>query len=158
MDKKRAAGWKTLVLLQLLTLGPGGVIGWLTSRDTAFYQSLNKPGFAPPGWLFPVVWSLLYAAMALAMWLVLRSNAGNKRMLLSIYFVQLAVNLLWPVIFFLQQALGLAFVWLVLLAGLVLLMLIRFFRHSKTAGWLIVPYLLWIVFAGVLNFILAQMN
>ena len=112
---------------------------------------MTKPGFAPPGWVFPVVWTLLYAAMALAMWFVLRRGSRDRYLLLGLYVAQLAVNLLWPYLFFVQKALGLAFFWLVLLWMLAGIMLYQFFRESRIAGWLLVPYQLWVTFAGYLN-------
>ena len=114
--------------------------------------------FAPPGWLFPVAWSLLYATMAVAMWFVLRAQGRDRYILLGLYIAQLAVNLFWPFLFFVQQTLGLAFFWLLLLWILAAIMLYQFFRESPIAGWLLVPYQLWLTFAAVLNFCLARLN
>ncbi len=150
--------WKSLAALLGSTLGAGAVVGFLTQRDSAFYEGLNKPVFAPPGWLFPVAWTLLYAAMATAMWFVLKERGRDRFLLLGLYIAQLAVNLAWPFLFFMQQALGLAFFWLVLLWMLAAIMLYQFFRESKVAGWLLVPYQLWLTFAAVLNFCIAQFN
>lgn len=157
MEKKQPT-WRSLVALLLTTIGAGAIVGFLTQRDSSFYQELTKPAFAPPGWLFPVVWTLLYAAMATAMWFVLRAGKRDRLLLLGLYIAQLAVNLAWPVLFFVLQALGLAFFWLLLLWMLAGVMLWQFFLHSKVAGWLIVPYQVWITFAGVLNFSIAQLN
>lgn len=150
--------WKSLVVLIAATLGAGALVGFLTQRDSTFYESLNKPVFAPPGWVFPIAWTLLYAAMATAMWFVLRTNSKDRFILLGLYIAQLAVNLLWPYLFFVQQALGLSFFWLVLLWLLAAIMLRQFFRESAVAGWLLVPYQLWLTFAGVLNFFIARLN
>ncbi len=160
MEEKqvRQPTWKTLLILEAATLGAGGIVAFLTRDQDGFYDSLQKPAFAPPGWLFPVVWGLLYAAMALAMYLVLRKQGKDRFLLLGLYIAQLAVNLIWPFLFFVQQALGLSFFWLVLLLALVLIMMVQFFRQSAAAGWLISPYLAWVGFAGLLNFILARMN
>lgn len=157
-EKSTKPTWRTLVLVIALTMGLGALVGFLTQSDSHFYDELVKPAFAPPGWLFPVVWAILYAAMAVAMWLILRTGSRNRWVLLGLYCVQLAVNLIWPWLFFTQQALGMAFFWLILLWLLVLIMLYSFFRESKAAGWLIVPYQLWLTFAAVLNFSLARMN
>ncbi len=150
--------WKSLVALLVGTLGPSAIVGFLTQRDSAFYEGLTKPSFAPPGWLFPVVWTLLYAAMATAMWFVLRAQGRDRFLLLGLYVAQLAVNLVWPFLFFVQQSLGLAFFWLLLLWILAGIMLYRFFQESKVAGWLLVPYQLWLTFAAVLNFSIARLN
>jgi len=150
--------WRSLAALIIGTVGPGALVGFLTQQDSSFYEGLNKPVFAPPGWLFPVAWAVLYTAMATAMWFVLREKGRDRFILLGLYIVQLAVNLLWPWLFFVQKALGLAFFWLVLLWTMVLIMLYQFFRESRVAGWLILPYQLWLTFAAVLNFVLARLN
>lgn len=150
--------WKSLAVLIGATLGAGAIVGFLTQRDSAFYEGLNKPVFAPPGWLFPIAWTLLYAAMATAIWFVLRAQGRDRFILLGLYVAQLAVNLLWPYLFFVQQSLGLAFFWLLLLWLLAAIMLYQFFRESKVAGWLLVPYQLWLTFAAVLNFCIARLN
>ncbi len=157
-DVKKKASWRSLVALEAATLGAGGLVGFLTQRDSAFYEGLAKPVFAPPGWRFPVAWTLLYASMALSMWYVLISVGMDRFFLLGLYVAQLAVNLIWPFLFFMQQALGLAFFWLVLLWLLAGIMLYQFFRQSKAAGWLLVPYQLWLTFAAALNFAIASMN
>ncbi len=158
MTNTKRATWRSLLLLLVLTLGAGALVGFLTQRDSQFYDGLTKPPFAPPGWLFPVAWSLLYAAMATAMWFVLRAQGRDRYLLLGLYVGQLAVNLLWPYLLFTQQALGLAFFWLVLLWLLAAIMLVQFFKQSRVAGWLLVPYQLWLTFAAVLNFTLARLN
>lgn len=150
--------WKSLAVLIGATLGAGAIVGFLTQRDSAFYEGLNKPVFAPPGWLFPIAWTLLYAAMATAIWFVLRAQGRDRFILLGLYVAQLAVNLLWPYLFFVQQSLGLAFFWLLLLWLLAAIMLYQFFRESKVAGWLLIPYQLWLTFAAVLNFCIARLN
>lgn len=150
--------WKSLVALLCGTLGAGAIVGFLTQRDSAFYEGLAKPAFAPPGWLFPVAWTLLYAAMATSMWFVLRAQGRDRFILLGLYVAQLAVNLVWPFLFFVQQSLGLAFFWLLLLWILAGIMLYRFFRESQVAGWLLVPYQLWLTFAAALNFCIARLN
>lgn len=151
-------GWRCLTALLLMTLGGGGLVAFLIRDQMDFYDTLSKPVFAPPGWVFPVVWTLLYITMAVAVWLGLRTDLPARRKALALYMAQLAVNLLWPVIFFLLQALGLAFVWLVLLWALAAILTVWLFQLSKPAGWLMVPYLAWITFAGVLNFCIARMN
>ena len=124
----------------------------------AYSQTILQPPLSPPGWLFPLAWTLLYAAMATAMWFVLRTQGRDRFILLGLYIAQLAVNLLWPYLFFVQHALGLAFFWLLLLWMLAAIMLYQFFRESMVAGWLLVPYQLWLTFAAVLNFSLARLN
>ena len=114
------------------------------------FEMVEKPPLSPPGWLFPVVWTALYLMMGLASYLVAASGqpAGDA---LNIYGIQLAVNFLWPILFFNFRLFGLSLVWLVLLWVLVLVTLLRFWRISPAAGWLMVPYLLWVTFAAYLN-------
>jgi len=158
METPKKLTWRSLAALIVGTVGLGALVGFLTQRDSSFYDELVKPPFAPPGWLFPVAWAILYVSMAVAMWFVLRAGGRDRFILLGLYTVHLVVNLLWPWIFFTQQALGLAFFWLVLLWALAAIMLYQFFRESRVAGWLLVPYQLWLTFAAVLNFVLAQLN
>lgn len=155
---KSVPGYPSLVLLEAVTLGAGGLVGFLTRDGASFFASLSKPAFAPPGWLFPIAWSVLYALMAFSMWLVLRQMRPERFLLLGLYVVQLAVNLTWPFLFFQLQVLGLSFFWLVLLCSLVLLMTGKCFVQRPLAGVLLLPYCGWVLFAGVLNFFLARMN
>ena len=150
--------WRSLAVLIAATLGAGALVGFLTQQDNAFYQTLVKPAFAPSAWVFPVAWTLLYAAIATGMWFVLKAGSRDRFILQGLYIAQLAVNLLWPYLFFVQKALGLSFFWLVLLWMLAAIMLYQFFRESKAAGWQLVPYQLWLTFAGVLNFCIARLN
>ncbi len=157
-EESKRASWRSLIVLEAATLGAGGLVGFLTQKESSFYEGLTLPAFAPPGWVFPIAWTLLYAAMAAAMWFVLRERGRDRFILLGLYIAQFAVNLLWPVLFFVQQTLGLAFFWLVLLWMLAGIMLYQFFRESRVAGWLLVPYQVWLTFAAVLNFCIARLN
>lgn len=114
-------------------------------------QSLNQPPLAPPAWLFPVVWSVLYALMAIAAYRVFVSNDMDRGRALRLYLVQVIVNVLWPLLFFRLEWRLLAFFWLLFLIALVLLTMVAFYQIDKTAFWLMVPYLLWISFAAYLN-------
>lgn len=157
-EESKRASWRSLIVLEAATLGAGALVGFLTQKDSAFYEGLTLPVFAPPGWVFPIAWTLLYAAMAAAMWFVLRERGRDRFILLGLYIAQFAVNLLWPVLFFVQQTLGLAFFWLVLLWMLAGIMLYQFFGENRVAGWLLVPYQVWLTFAAVLNFCIARLN
>ena len=150
--------WRSLVVLLSITLGLAGISAFLTRNSMAIYQELTLPPFAPPGWVFPVVWSILYPTMAVATWLYLRARPPRPLPAMALYFVQLLVNVIWPILFFVQKALGLSFVWLLLLWALVLTVCLYFYRHSKLAGGLFIPYLMWLAFAAVLSFSIARMN
>lgn len=152
------AKWVSLALFVGITLLLGAATALLISGSLDVYQTIEKPAFAPPAWVFPVVWTALYILMAVSAWLVWHKNRPDRRTAMTLYALQLFVNLVWPLIFFVRQAFGLAFVWLVLLWMLVLLMMGVFHRASRTAFWMNAPYILWITFAGILNFAIARMN
>lgn len=156
-DAVRRPTWKGLALILALTLLSGAAAGFLNREGMQRYAALVKPAFAPPGWVFPVVWTLLYAAMSVSLWLALREGLPWWKLLL-VYVVQLAVNLAWPFLFFTLGALGLAFWWLLLLLMLIFLLMLVTFPRSAPAGWLLVPYAAWVSFAGVLNFSIARLN
>lgn len=132
----------------------GGLASLLTRDAMIQYGTFNKPPFFPPGWLFPVVWTILYLVMGFASWLVIREKAEHPktRNALAIYIVQLVVNFFWSLIFFGAQSYLFAFIWLMCLWGLVILCGLMFFRIKKAAGILMLPYVLWVTFAAVLNF------
>ncbi len=134
-------------------LAVGVIASLLTGGGMEAFASLNKPPLSPPGWLFPVVWTILYILMGVASYLVLvqEGDGGQKREAIFLYGLQLAVNFLWPIVFFNLEWYLFAFVWLILLWVLVAATLVRFYQISKVAGYLMVPYLLWLTFAAYLN-------
>lgn len=116
-----------------------------------FYAELIKPPFAPPGWLFPVAWAILYALMAGAAWLVWRSHHENRDTALGMYFVQLAVNCLWTPVFFRLRSLTGAVAVILLLLVIVTAMTLVFRRIDRRTLPLLAPYLLWLVYASYLT-------
>jgi len=150
--------YKTLIACILIPLLVG-VLAWLLSGGTsAVYDSIIKAPLSPPAWVFPIIWTILYILMGVSSYLVLESDCRQREKTLAVYALQLAVNFFWPLIFFRWQMFFLAFVWLVLLWVLVYIMIVRFFKCSKTAAYLQIPYLLWITFAGCLNFMIWVLN
>lgn len=133
-----------------LSLGLGSLVG-LLARDSEFFKSLTKPPLTPPPIVFIIAWSIFYVLMAVSITLVLNNPKAEGSSAVSIYYAQLVVNFLWPVIFFVLGQLPLAFVWILLLIGLVITMIVRFYRLNKTAAILQIPYLLWLLFAAYLN-------
>ena len=138
-----------------------GLLSGLLSRDgTALYsQLIQKPPLSPPGWVFPVVWTVLYALMGISaagIWAAPKNQARSRG--LNLFIAQLIVNFFWSPIFFNARAYGLALVWLLLLWVLVLLMILEFRKVDKTAAALQIPYLLWLTFAAYLNWNLWQLN
>ncbi len=129
----------------------------LTQNNMELFESINKPALAPPGWLFPVVWTILYILMGIASYLVITSGKPDAGAL-TVYGIQLAFNLFWSIIFFNLKRYLFAFVWLVLLWLLILKTVLLFYQISKPAGYLMLPYLLWVTFAGYLNFSIYLLN
>lgn len=144
---------KRLALCIAAALAAGGLGAWLAGDSMGGYGAMYKPLLSPPGWVFPVVWTILYVLMGLASYLVWDADAAapRKKRALSLYAAQLAVNALWPLLFFrLGQYLP-AFFWLLLLAVLVWACSVLFRYISRRAGALLTPYLIWLAFAAYLN-------
>ncbi len=142
----------------LIPLAVGGVGAFFTMKGLPFYRTQKKPWFAPPELLFPIVWSILYALMGIGSTMVCLSRSPKKAPALRLYGAQLAVNLLWSVIFFGLHWYLLAFLWLLLLIVLILRMIQAFREVNKTAANLQIPYLLWCLFAAILNFSVYFLN
>lgn len=147
------AKWKTYAVWILLTEAVGVLSGLLSAGGTRIFQeTVIQPPLSPPGFLFPVVWSILYALMGIgAARVFMQEKSPERGRALNLYFVQLTVNFFWSLIFFNAQAYGLAFFWLLLLWVLVLCMIIAFGKVDPVAAYLQIPYLLWITFAAYLN-------
>lgn len=151
-------GTKKLTASIAIGLGTGLLSVLLTLGNFKAYSALLQPPLAPPGWLFPVVWTILYILMGVSAYLVYECDAEEKYIGLAVYVLQLIFNFLWLIIFFNIRNLLFAFVWLVFLWVLVLAMTISFYKVNKTAGLLQIPYLLWVTFAGYLNIALYILN
>lgn len=144
--------WKSLLIALGIPLAVGGA-GALLSGGMSDYGAMVKPPLSPPGWVFPVVWSALYLTMGLASWLVWKTEAPvhRKRRALILYGAQLAVNFIWPLIFFGAEMYMTALVVLVILWVLILLTIRAFSEINERAGDLLIPYILWVSFAAYLN-------
>ena len=127
----------------------GGIVGLITSRFID-YNSLQKPPFSPPGIAFPIVWTILYILMGIS-YGILKSKEQVDDEINFIYYLQLGVNALWSIFFFVFKWRLFSFLWILLLAVLVILMIIKFYKRNKTAGLIQLPYLLWVLFASYLN-------
>lgn len=149
--------WKKLILCIAVPLAVGALAGLLTRDSMQLFETLEKPPLAPPGWLFPVAWTILYVLMGIASYLVLVSGKTYRNAMI-LYAVQLVFNFLWPIVFFNFQLYLFAFVWLVALWVLIFATTTAFYRISKSAGILMVPYLLWVTFAGYLNLSIYLLN
>lgn len=149
--------WKNLVTCLFIPLAVGSLSALLTQNNMKTFGLLNKPALAPPGWLFPIVWTILYVLMGIASYLVLISEKPNDTAL-TVYGIQLIFNFFWSIIFFNLEMYLFAFIWLVVLWLLILKTTILFYQISKVTGYLMIPYLLWVTFAGYLNFSIYLLN
>lgn len=152
MQSSRSIQWKPLLISLLISLGIGGLSGLVSRGQTDVYRSLNQPPLAPPSWLFPIIWTIFFLLMGIAAYLVFLSGPTCRKPALTVYAIQLIVNFFWSPIFFNLQAFLFAFICLILLWVLVAITIRLFSQCSKAAGWLLAPYLVWITFAGYLNF------
>lgn len=148
MDKN----WKNRIINWVIPLAVGG-LATLLSGGTKLFQTINQPPLSPPAWVFPLVWSALYIAMGEASYRVLTSGADKNQIkkALIAYGVQLFLNFLWPLFFFGGQMYLTAFIILILLWVAIFITTRRFSRIDENAGDLLLPYLLWVTFAGYLN-------
>ena len=138
----------------LLAEAVGALSGWLTREGTQIYaQTIVKPPLSPPGWVFPVVWAILYVLMGIGAAKVYQAPASKTRSMgLNLFITQLVVNFFWSPIFFNLHDFGFSLLWLLLLWGLVLWMILAFRKVEPLAAKLQIPYLLWLTFAAYLNF------
>ncbi len=130
----------------------GALSGLASMNGMKEFAELKQPPLSPPGWLFPVVWTALYTLMGISAARVYLEGGEEDRPALIVYAVQLIVNALWTPIFFALELRLVAFVWLLILIGLVIYMITRFRRVDKAAAYLQIPYIIWLAFAAYLNF------
>lgn len=145
--------FKRLAITILIPLALGAIVGFIT--NSGGYNDMVKPSFAPPGWLFPIVWTILYILMGVSYYKLDNISTSYTK---KIYYAQLIVNLLWCFIFFTFKKYLLAFIWLLLLIVLVILMIKDFYKYNKTSAYLQIPYLIWIIFAAILNYAVYTLN
>ncbi|MBR6640688.1 MAG: tryptophan-rich sensory protein [Clostridia bacterium] len=153
--KKLWNKYKRLLLYIFVALA-AGFIGNLLAGGTEIYEQINTPSFAPPGFLFPIVWSILYILMGIGAYLISKEENNSKA--LKLYYTQLVVNSLWSILFFRFKLFAVSTLWLVLLIVLVSFMTYEFYKMNKKAALIQVPYILWIVFAFVLNYSIYLLN
>ena len=151
--------WKKLLLCLAIPLAVGG-LATLLSGGMDSYQVMNQPPLSPPGWIFPVVWTVLYLLMGYASYRIAESDAPkvDRRKALTFYGIQLFLNFLWPIVFFGLQWYFAAFGLLLALWVFIYLTMHFFEQIDETAENLLIPYLLWVTFAGYLNLGVALLN
>jgi translocator protein len=150
-----------LLLSIAIPVAVGATAGLFTSAEIpGWYQTIQKPSWNPPNWLFAPVWTSLYVMMGIALFLVWKSNVTDKvkKKAISLFAMQLALNFCWSFIFFNQHQIGWALVEIGVMWLFILLTIFAFARISKVAAWLLVPYVSWVSFATILNYTIWQLN
>ncbi len=149
--------FSSIIICQL-----AGIIGsiFTTPAIPNWYANINKPSFRPPNWVFAPVWTTLYLLMGIALFLVLRKGLNEKdiKIAVAVFVFQLVLNSLWSFLFFGLQSPFAASIEIIFLWAAILISIILFFRISRVAGALLIPYLLWVSFASVLNFAIWRLN
>jgi tryptophan-rich sensory protein len=150
-----------LVISIAIPVAIGTTAGFFTVTGVgSWYQTINKPSWNPPGWVFGPVWTMLYIMMGVSLYLVWKSDINNhlKRTAIGLFAVQLILNFFWSFIFFDQQQPGWAFVEIIAMWVFILLTIFAFAKVNKTAAWLLVPYISWVSFATILNYTIWKLN
>lgn len=154
----------TAVCLIASPLVVGLISSALTGGAMMSFNKLNQPSLAPPAWLFPVAWTILYILMGIAFYLIYRIKTKTKqeetlkRTEFVIFLTQLFFNFMWTLLFFKWEFRFFAFGWLIVMWLMILALIIMAFKNQKVAAWCLVPYILWCTFAAYLNIMIAVLN
>lgn len=157
---KGLISWPALIVALVLTLGVGGLSSYLVGNSFAAYKALEQPSFAPSGWVFAPVWTLLYIMMAIAIYRIFMYGLKRQGVwpALGVFILQLLFNFAWSLIFFRWELRGLAFVEILVLLALIFINIRQFLKIDLTAALLMVPYFLWVAFASVLTVSVWMLN
>ena len=153
--------YKPYIISIGIALGVGALSAILTRGSMEIYSQINQPALAPPAKIFPIVWIIFYTLMGIssAMVYINRSvDPGTAQSALKLYGVNLVFNFLWSIVFFNFRAFLFAYIWLMILWVIIIVMIIKFIKISPVAGWLQIPYLLWVTFASYLNLMIYLLN
>ena len=151
---------KTYLISIAIPLAVGGLSALLTMGNMDLYSEINSPPLAPPAWLFPVAWTVLYVLMGVSCAMILLTPAPSAKMerAVAVYAASLVFNFGWSIIFFNLRAFFVAFAWLLILWAMILATILVYRPINKTAAYLQIPYLIWVAFAGYLNLAVAMLN
>ena len=151
--------WKPLIIsIAIPLLLIGGASALLTMNSMEKYKEINRPALSPPGWIFPVVWTILFILMGIASYIIYESDSPNKAKALTIYVVQLLLNLSWSLVFFNLDQYWISVAIIIALDRLIALNIAFFGSISKVAAFLLLPYMIWALFATYLNISIAMLN
>ena len=161
-DTARLDNWGKIAVVTVIGVEAlGGASGWLSDSGygNAWFDALEKPSFMPPGWVFGLVWPILYALLGIALALVLAEAPSPRRQAaLTLFFIQLALNFAWSPIFFAGHDIGLSKIVIFVMASVAALAARQFLKLRKAGGLLMVPYLAWLVFAATLTATIERLN
>jgi tryptophan-rich sensory protein len=149
---------KPYIFSILLALTVGGLSALSTANNMNIYDKIVSPPLSPPGWLFPVVWTILFVLMGISAAMIFTSDSAQKDDALFVYAVSLVLNFTWTIFFFNMQAFIVSFIILIALWLSIIITIIKYYKINKAAAWLQLPYLLWVTFAGYLNFAIILLN
>ena len=149
---------KPYIFSILLSLTVGGLSALSIANNMNIYDKINTPPLSPPGWLFPAVWTILFIVMGISSAMIFTSKSSKKDDALFIYAVSLVLNFSWSIFFFNMQSFILSFIILVALWLSIIITIIQYYKINKVSAWLQLPYLLWVTFAGYLNFAIILLN
>lgn len=152
---------KTLkLIISLVIVFAAAAVGSVFTAPaiTGWYAALNKPSFSPPNWLFGPAWTVLYILMAYSIYLVWAAGGPKAKTAMKVFGLQLILNSLWSILFFGLKSPGLALAEIIVLWVMILLTILKFLKVSKTAGYLLLPYLAWVSFASLLNLAVFKLN
>jgi translocator protein len=149
-----------LLIIFIIACNLIGALGAIwTSSDSSWYRDINKPSFNPPSWIFGPVWTLLFTLMGISLYLVWTSSSSNiKLMALTLFIIQFFFNIAWSYLFFGLNKPSWSFIEILFLLGFIFLTAFYFFKVNKTAGYLLIPYFLWVSFASLLNYSIWRLN
>ncbi len=146
-----------LIISILIPIAVGSLSALFSGR-TSLYSQINKPPLSPPGYIFPIVWFILYFLMGISSYIIYESNSLQKEYALKTYALQLFFNFWWSIIFFRFSLYLFAFLWLLVMIALIALMIYKFYQINRLSSYLQIPYLLWCLFAAYLNFMIYRLN
>ena len=150
--------WKKLVISIAIPLLTGILSSLITGNNMAEFELMNKPPLSPPGFIFPVVWTVLYILMGISYYIVSEAKGKNSGDAKLLYGLQLFVNFFWSIIFFSLKAYTFAVIWTILLLVLVISMTVSFYKVKRIAGYLQIPYVIWTAFATYITVAISILN
>lgn len=143
------------ILYILTPLIGGSIVGLIISKSISYNYLVNPP-LSPPSYLFPIVWSILYLLIGISYYIYRKNN--NNYLTIKLYYIQLILNYLWSIIFFIFKLRTLAAIWIILLAIIIIYLMLKYYKEEKTSFYLLIPYILWVLFAAYLNIGIVILN